>query len=211
MRPAPQALLDRLLPALSIAVPAQGVAWAPRDLFAHPPQQIWLEVGFGSGEHLAWQAARHPDIGMIGAEVFLNGIAGLLGHIESRGLTNIRIFAEDVRVLLPHLPVGCLSRVFVLFPDPWPKTRHEERRFIADRNLDLLAPLMQGGALLRIASDDATYQNWVRGVMAGRDDFRDVTSDPAQKSEDWPTTRYETKARLAGRAPIFLSFEKCGL
>jgi tRNA (guanine-N7-)-methyltransferase len=163
-------------------------------------------VGFGGGEHLAWQAANHPDIGVIGGEVFLNGIASLLGHIDRQAINNVRIFAEDVRRLFPALPDACLQRVFVLFPDPWPKKRHADRRFVGQSNLDELARLMEDGAELRIATDDETYKEWAQTQMAARPDFENVTVDPLVKAEDWPATRYETKAREQGRQPIFLRY-----
>ena len=167
-----------------------------------------MEVGFGGGEHLAWQAKAHPDVGLLGSEVFLNGIACLLGHIERDGLANIRIFADDVRRLFPALPEAGLGRVFVLFPDPWPKKRHVERRFIGADNLDQLSRVMSDGAELRIATDDASYQEWAKSQMVARSDFLDVTVDPLTKGDDWPATRYETKAREQGRQPIFLCYRR---
>jgi tRNA (guanine-N7-)-methyltransferase len=208
LRTTAQGLVETLLPSLAFSLPPEGQSLDPEALFEGRPEEIWLEIGFGGGEHLAWQAAQNPQTGLIGAEVFLNGIASLLGHIEEHGLTNIRIYAEDVRQLLPRLPKQSLSRVFILFPDPWPKSRHAERRFVHDRNLDLLAPLMPPGAHLRIATDHEVYKDWARHVMAGRADFRDVTGDASRKPEDWPTTRYEAKAAREGRTPIFLSFER---
>ncbi len=209
LRASPQALLTQRLPALAVAQPAPGVSLDPAGLFQPPPARVWLEIGFGGGEHLAWQAREHPEIGLLGAEVFLNGIASLLGHIDRAGLTNVRIFAEDVRRLLPRLQPSSLDRVFLLFPDPWPKSRHADRRFVNDANLDQLARLMADGALLRIASDDPGYQDWVRQVMASRADFTDISLDVAAKPEDWPATRYESKARAAGRRPQFFSFRRC--
>ncbi len=208
LRTTAQGLVETLLPSLSFSLPPGEQKLDPATLFTKPPRQIWLEIGFGGGEHLAWQAAQHPQIGLIGAEVFLNGIASLLGHVEAHRLDNIRIYAEDVRQLLPRLPAHSLSRVFILFPDPWPKSRHAERRFVHDSNLDLLAPLMPPGALLRIATDHEVYKDWARRVMTGRADFRDVTIDAGRKPEDWPTTRYEAKAAREGRTPIFLTFER---
>jgi len=203
LRATAQGLIETLLPRLSIAPP-----FDLDSAFGGPKREYWLEIGFGGGEHLAWQAEHNPDVGLIGAEVFLNGIASLLGHVEAKGLTNIRVYAEDVRQFLPHLPPSSLSRVFVLFPDPWPKARHADRRFVHGSNLDLIAPLMKPGATLRIATDDETYKAWAREVMAGRKDFTDITGDAAQKPEDWPQTRYEAKARREGRDPIFLSFRR---
>jgi tRNA (guanine-N7-)-methyltransferase len=203
-----QGLVETLLPKLAIALPPHGQGLDPATLFPTPMREYWLEVGFGGGEHAAWQAEHNPDIGLIAAEVFLNGIASLLGHIGAKGLANIRIYAEDVRQLLPRLPKGSLSRVFVLFPDPWPKSRHAERRFIHDSNLDALSPLLRPGAELRIGTDDPTYQAWAQEVMAGRKDFANATLDPARKPGDWPTTRYEAKALREGRHPIFLSYRR---
>ncbi|HXP96855.1 MAG TPA: tRNA (guanine(46)-N(7))-methyltransferase TrmB [Telmatospirillum sp.] len=206
LRVAGRTLVETLLPKLAIAEPQPGASLDPATLFAIPPKAVWLEVGFGGGEHLAWQAGAHPDVGLIGGEVFLNGIASLLGHIDRQGIENVRIFAEDVRRLFPALPEACLQRVFVLFPDPWPKKRHAERRFIGPDNLDQLSRLMADGAELRIATDDATYKSWAVSQMAQRPDFEDVTLDPSAKTEDWPTTRYEAKARSQGRQPIFLRY-----
>jgi tRNA (guanine-N7-)-methyltransferase len=205
-----QGLVDQRLPSLAIPLPDEGGGKLdPASLFPEPKKGYWLEVGFGGGEHAAWQAGTHPDVGLIAAEVFLNGIASLLGHIERDGLTNIRIYPEDVRPFLARLKENSLSRVFVLFPDPWPKSRHVDRRFINNGNLDLLAPLMPVGSILRIATDDETYKAHAREVMSGRRDFTDVTGeDPTRKPEDWPPTRYETKARREGRQPIFLSYQR---
>lgn len=195
-----------MLPRLSIVLPGAGQSIDPAALFAVPVRAVWLEVGFGGGEHLAWQAAHHPDTGLIGCEVFLNGIASLLGHIQRDGLENVRIFPEDARLLFPFLPDGCLERVFVLFPDPWPKKRHAERRFIGPANLGQLARLLIPGGELRVATDDPVYKAWVAEQMGHCEAFADATGDPAAKGEDWPTTRYEAKARQEGREPIFLRY-----
>jgi len=208
LRTTAQGLIETLLPKLSIALPPEGQGLDPATLFDHAKSEYWLEVGFGGGEHAAWQAAHNPEVGLIGAEVFLNGIASLLGHIEEGRIDNIRIYPEDVRQLLPRLPKASLSRVFVLFPDPWPKSRHVDRRFVHDDNLDVIAPLLRPGGILRVASDDATYKAWAQEVMASRQDFENITEDPGKKPEDWPATRYEAKALKAGRVPIFLSYRR---
>src|SRR5690242_18163288 len=123
LRPRRQDLMDRLLPRLRVTPPPPGAFLDPFALFPHRPREIWLEIGFGSGEHLAEQAQRHPDVGFIGCEVFVNGVAALLDHIDRRGLANLRLFDDDARLLLPALPDACLTRAFLLFPDPWPKAR----------------------------------------------------------------------------------------
>ncbi len=203
-----QGLVDTLLPQLAIPLPEEGGGRLdPATLFSEPKREYWLEIGFGGGEHAAWQAEHNPHVGLIGAEVFLNGIASLLGHIERGGIGNIRIYPEDVRPFLARLAETSLSRVFVLFPDPWPKSRHVDRRFINNGNLDLLVPLMKPGAVLRIATDDETYKAHALDVMAQRSDFENVTGDdPTHRPDDWPETRYNAKALREGRVPIFLSF-----
>ena len=198
--------METLLPSLAIPQPSAGTILDPVALFPRPVAAVWLEIGFGGGEHLAWQAHRNPDVGIIGGEVFLNGVASLLGHLERNGSDNVRIFAEDIRRFFPALPDACLSRMFVLFPDPWPKKRHADRRFIGPDNLPQLSRLLTDGGELRIATDDAIYKDWARAQMAVHPDFADVTVDPAVKVEDWPPTRYEEKARAQGREPIFLRY-----
>lgn len=211
-----QRLMDELLPRLAIPAPA-GARVEPRidpridpwALFPSHPHALWLEIGFGGGEHLAVQAARHPEIGFLGSEVFVNGIATLLAAIEHDGLGNIRIWPEDARLLLDALPDACLERVFLLFPDPWPKRRHAERRFIGPDNLARLARVLVPGGELRVASDDPGLVAWTlmhlrrhpcfRWSAARADDWR---RPPA----DWVPTRYEAKALAEGRRPAYLRF-----
>jgi tRNA (guanine-N7-)-methyltransferase len=201
-----RALIETLLPRLAIAEPAPGAALDPRALFARPMREIWLEIGFGGGEHLAAQAAAHRDVGIIGSEVFLNGVAALLGHVERERLDNVRIFPEDVRLLFPALPDACFAKVFVLFPDPWPKKRHAERRFIGPGNLPALARLMPEGAELRVATDEPVYQEWALEQLEASPDFVSATPDPTVRPADWPPTRYEAKALREGRPPIYLRY-----
>src|SRR5439155_8581182 len=122
--------------------------------------QVWLEVGFGGGEHLAEQAARRPDVLMLGAEPFLNGVASALRHIDERGLANVRLHAGDARELMAALPDASLDRLIVLFPDPWPKARHHKRRLIQPAFLDEAARLLKRGGRLRFATDWADYADW---------------------------------------------------
>jgi len=197
-----------LLPRLSFALPDAGLL-DPHTLFDPPPRDIWLEIGFGGGEHLAEQAERHPDIGFIGCEVFENGIVKLLGEIDRRRLANIRIHPSDARPLLAVLPPLSIARVFVLFPDPWPKARHHKRRLIAPPTLDRLAGIMSDGAELRLATDDPSYLAWMLEHATGHPAFSWSARRPADwraRPADWPATRYEEKARRAGRVPFFLRF-----
>jgi tRNA (guanine-N7-)-methyltransferase len=186
----------------------------PRLLFdpdAPLAAPLWLEIGFGSGEHLAWQASSHPELLLVGSEVYRNGIAGLLGLIEARGLTNIRLWPEDARDLLDRLPDGAVGRLFLLFPDPWPKARHAVRRFIGPGNLPSLARVMAPGALLRVATDDPTYLAWILDHVPVHPSFRRRVEGPEdwrRRPDDWPPTRYEQKALREGRKPAYLTFER---
>jgi tRNA (guanine-N7-)-methyltransferase len=201
-----------LLPRLSFDLPDSG-PFNPTVLFSEPMREIWLEIGFGGGEHLAEQAARHPEIGFIGAEVFENGVVKLLGEIHRRALSNIRIHAGDVRPLLAALQPRSIARVFILFPDPWPKARHHKRRLIAPPTLDRLAEIMTDGAELRLATDDPSYLDWMLEHMTAHPAFvwtARKSSDWRERPDDWPATRYEEKARKAGRTPVFLRFVRRG-
>ncbi len=208
LRKGQQHLIDTLLPRVAVALPAEGTL-DPRSLFAHEPDRVWLEIGFGGGEHLAEQAHANPAVGLIGCEVFLNGIATLLAQVAQRNLANVRVYPEDARDLLDALPDASLDRVFLLFPDPWPKRRHADRRFIQPANLDLLARLMKPGAEFRVASDDPTYIGWALAHLVRHPAFAWTARRPADwaaRPADWPGTRYESKALREGRQPVFLRF-----
>jgi tRNA (guanine-N7-)-methyltransferase len=199
-----------LLPQLAVTLPATG-ALDPAALFDPPRRAVWLEIGFGGGEHLAEQAERRPETGFIGCEVFENGIVKLLGEVERRGLSNVRVFTEDARLLLTTLPAASIERVFVLFPDPWPKARHHKRRLITPATLDRLAVIIAEGGELRLATDDPGYLGWMLETATAHAAFRWLARRPAdwrERPPDWPATRYEQKARAAGRPPAFLRFER---
>jgi tRNA (guanine-N7-)-methyltransferase len=198
--------MGELLPQLAVSLPASGVLDL-RTLFGATQAPVWLEIGFGGGEHLAWQAEAHPGMGLIGCEVFENGIAKLLAQIQRRALDNIRIFPDDARLLLAALPPASIDRVFVLFPDPWPKRRHHERRLASRQTLDRLADIMTDSAELRLATDDAGYFAWMLERLTAHPAFEWLARRPGdwrQRPRDWPPTRYEAKARAAGRTPYFL-------
>jgi tRNA (guanine-N7-)-methyltransferase len=210
LRPARRALFAQLLPRLAVAIPADG-RLDPRLLFVAAPSRIRLEIGFGGGEHLARLAACHPEIGFLGCEVFANGIAKLLAEIEHHRLANIRIFADDARLLLAALPPDAIDRVFILFPDPWPKERHKKRRLISSAILDRLAIVMRGGAELRLATDDPDYLSAMLEQVSRHQEFAWLARRPRdwrQRPPDWPPTRYEEKARAAQRACYFLRIER---
>jgi tRNA (guanine-N7-)-methyltransferase len=205
-----QALVDTLLPRLAVTLPAAGVL-DPSALFDPRPEEVWLEIGFGSGEHLAVQAAAHPAVGFIGCEVFENGIAKLLADVQRRALANVRILTDDARLLIAALPPASIGRVFILFPDPWPKQRHHKRRIVAKETLDALAAIMTDGAELRLATDDLDYLAWMLARLPVHPAFAwlaDRPSDWRVRPADWPATRYEAKAITAGRRPYFLRLRR---
>jgi len=200
LRAGQASLLETLLPRLEIRLPALEL---PRD------RDIWLEVGFGAGEHLVWQAEQHPDVTLIGCEAYVNGVAKCLGLIERSGVKNVRLFIDDARLLMAALPDRSLSRAFVLFPDPWPKTRHHKRRFVQRDTLDTLERLMQPGAELRLATDDPSYLPWMLEHACTHRAFEWLAERPTDwrgRPADWPQTRYEQK-KIAG-TPTFLRLRR---
>ncbi|MBM86401.1 MAG: tRNA (guanosine(46)-N7)-methyltransferase TrmB [Rhodospirillaceae bacterium] len=183
----------------------------PASFFETQMRAHWLEIGFGGGEHLAWQAKHNCDIGFIGCEPFVNGVASLLRHLDGDRPSNVRIFPDDARPLLDRLPVGCLERIFVLFPDPWPKRRHANRRIIQWETVETFYRILVPGGELRLATDDPRYQAWILTRMTAHVGFRWLARcarDWHARPLDWPQTRYEAKAISAGRRPAFLCFER---
>jgi tRNA (guanine-N7-)-methyltransferase len=210
LRPGRQRLLAELLPQLEVRLPEDGVL-DPARLFAQRPRTLWLEIGFGGGEHLAYQAAAHPDVGLIGCEPFIGGVARLLSLIEAQGLANIRLFADDARLLMQALPDACLERVFILFPDPWPKARHHKRRIVNPVTAGEFVRLLRPGGELRLASDDMEYVRAMLRALRARPELQWQARRPAdwrERPADWPMTRYESKAVAAGRACVFLRFRR---
>ncbi len=206
LRPRQRKLLDDTLPRLRF--PAE-LAADPRAAFAGAFTALWLEVGFGGGEHALAQIAAHPQAALIACEVFDNGICSLLGRLVPEGgeaigplPANLRVWDDDARALLRALPDASLDRLFLLFPDPWPKSRHAKRRFVHPAALPLIARVLKPGAEWRIASDDPTYQAWVAEVLANQSLFL-VPTPATERPDGWPPTRYEAKARAAGRGAMY--------
>ncbi len=203
IKPRQAALMDSLLP--QIRVPAEP--FDPRALMPEAAR-VWLEIGFGGGEHMAAQGDLHRDTLILGAEPFQNGVASALRHIDERGLSNIRLWDDDVREMMARLPDACLGRVYILFPDPWPKARHNKRRLVNAELLVELARLLKPGGRLRFATDWADYADWtLERVLASG-----LFAWPAERADDWRvppadhiTTRYEEK-KLGDCAPVFLDF-----
>jgi tRNA (guanine-N7-)-methyltransferase len=203
--------VDTLLPAVEVVAPAAGDILDPASLFSDPYDGYWLEIGFGAGEHLAWQARANPRIGLIGCEPFLNGVARMLADMEHTNLANIRIFRDDARILLAALPDASISRVFVLFPDPWPKSRHHKRRIVGPAVMPELARILRDGAELRVATDDPGYKGWILQHVLASGEFDWLARRPGdwrRRPDDWPPTRYEKKAQRAGRRAAFFRFAR---
>ena len=203
-------LIEHFLPRLRIAIPETG-GIDPRSLFVPPRESVWLEIGFGGGEHLAWQAAHHLEIGFIGCEPFLNGLATLLSAIDEQGLTNVRLHPDDARLLLARLAPASIGRCFILFPDPWPKSRHKKRRIVSTETLDWLAQVLVDDAELRLASDDPGYVQHMLAITGAHPAFRPARiadGETATRPSDWPPTRYEEKALAKGAACRFLIFAR---
>ena len=172
-----------------------------------PP--VWLEIGFGGGEHLAHQAALHPEVSFIGAEPFVNGVAKLLALIEEKQLGNIRIHDADARELLERLPDSCLELIYLLYPDPWPKARQNKRRFVNTQTLAQFHRVLKPGGLVLFASDIEDYVNWTRAHVKEHGGFSEER-DPSQPYENWLQTRYEAKARREGRGSQYLTLRHLG-
>ncbi|MBP0446385.1 tRNA (guanosine(46)-N7)-methyltransferase TrmB [Roseomonas sp. SSH11] len=204
LRPRQQRLLDLTLPRITLAPPE-----SPRAGFPMEAESLWLEVGFGGGEHALELARANPRVALIASEVFENGLCSLLTHLvpEEQEATaplppNLRLWPKDARHLLQALPDASLDRLFLMFPDPWPKARHAKRRFVHPALLPLLAAKLKPGAEWRIASDDPTYQAWVDEVMGAQDLFG-LSAHHDAPPADWPRTRYEAKALREGRHPRY--------
>ncbi len=205
LRKGQAALVEDLLP--RVAVPAAGPLNSA-TLFGDA-RPLWLEIGFGAGEHLAAQAAAHPETGLVGCEPFLNGVVGALNHIRDEGLDNARLYMGDALDVLDRLAPASLDRAFLLHPDPWPKARHARRRFVNPGPLDLLASRLRSGAELRIGTDHPVYLRWTLQQMAARPDFRWEATGPGDwqtRPADWPATRYEAKARRLGHEVWYLRY-----
>ncbi|MCW8087210.1 tRNA (guanine(46)-N(7))-methyltransferase TrmB [Sabulicella glaciei] len=203
LRPRQERLLAETLPRLRFD-PSQGPL----------PDPLWLEVGFGGGEHALAQHAAHPEVTLVASEVFENGLCSLLSRLVPDGEEGtaplperLFLWPQDARDLIAALPDASLSRLFLMFPDPWPKARHAKRRFVHPAMLPVVARVLKPGAEWRIASDDPTYQDWVMETFRDQRHFEQV-SCVALRPECWPPTRYEQKALREGRTPFYWVFQR---
>ena len=205
LRAGQEDLVQTLLPRLRVdpADPLAGLQGRFSDL--------WLELGFGGVEHLSAQARMNRGTGYIGCEPFVNGMAKLLATLDEEDLDNVRLWDEDVKKLLPRLPEASFGRVFVLYPDPWPKRRQRKRRLVSDETLAALARLIVPGGELRFATDIDDYAGWTLARILRSRDFRWRAQGPEDWRRPWagwPGTRYEAKALREGRVPSYLTFER---
>ena len=216
-----QTLIDKFLPKIALNADENLDL---KNIFSFKPEKLMLEIGFGNGEHLAGQAKNNPKCGFIGVEVFQNGVANLLNLItgikegvnlpddsvlEEGRSDNIRVFSDDVRLLFKFIPDGSFDKIFLLFPDPWPKKKHASRRFINPDNLKELARILKKGGILRVATDHKVYKAWTLRRMSEDNNF--VWT--AKCSDDWRKapfdhveTKYQRKAIAEGRKPVFFDF-----
>jgi tRNA (guanine-N7-)-methyltransferase len=209
LKPRQAALFDTLLPRLALDL-SKPSPTDLRNLFTQA-EDIHLEIGFGSAEHLIAQACAHPTIGFIGGDAFINGVAKALAEIYAHELSNIRLHFGDASALIDWLPAGALLRIDLLYPDPWPKRRHWKRRFIQDESLKRLARLLKSGGEVRFATDIADYATFSLARVLRSPDFEWT----AERADDWRRpwadffgTRYETKAMREGRASAYLTFRR---
>ena len=197
-------LMETLLPRVNATLLVDELR-ARRDQTRKP----WLEIGFGGGEHLAAQAAAHPDIDFIGCEPFVNGVAKLLAQIETRSLGNVHVHADDAMKLLARLPDACVDRLYILFPDPWPKRRQRKRRFFNEDTLSEFARVMKAGAETRFATDIDDYAGWALARALASDAFQWEPGEANAWMTPWSdhhATKYEGKAAKEGRRPVYLTF-----
>mgnify|MGYP003111851270 CR=1 FL=1 len=213
LRDSQRAFLDEDLQALA----PRAVSWEenperrPLDLGAlFGGRDVWLEIGFGGGEHMVHQAAANPGVGIIGCEPFINGVAMLLGKIRDAGVSNVSVHPGDVRDMFDVLPEASIARAFLLYPDPWPKKRHHRRRFVTPEHLEPLARVMKPGAIFRVATDIPDYvrQTLEEVPRQGFEWLAEGPQDWRTPWEDWISTRYEQKALREGRVPHYLTFRR---
>ena len=204
-------LLASVLPIL--AIDSSRTIEDPASLFDFVPKGVRIEIGFGGAEHLVHEAARHPQIGYIGCEPFVNGVAKLLAQIEDRQIVNVRAHHGDAREILLQLPEDSIDRVDVLYPDPWPKWRQRKRRFLSSGNIAEIGRVLRTGGVLRFATDIDDYAGWVlsrliRAPGWSWDEGQLEGRNWTEAWSDWPGTRYEAKAFREGRSPVYLTFTR---
>jgi tRNA (guanine-N7-)-methyltransferase len=207
-------LLANCLPKLGLSLPADGQQLDPRLLFSSAIAEVWLEIGFGAGEHLIGQALAHPEVGCIGCEPYINGVAALLARAQKLGLERVRVFADDARLLLGRLQSASIDRLFILFADPWPKRKHHRRRIIIPETVETLSRVLRPGGELLFATDDMDYARWTLAVSTQDDGLRWCARRPLDwqtPPAGWVQTRYQEKALARGANCVYLRFQRVPL
>lgn len=210
LTPRQKALWKQVLPRVALPLDAHTLQRVS-DMFAPAANKIWLEIGFGGGEHLIWQATHNLDAGLIGCEPFEDGVVKVLSAVQAERLANVRVHADDGRPLLRLLPEASVDRIFVLFPDPWPKKRHHKRRLVSSETIAELARISRAGGELRIATDIGEYACAILRAVLGHGSFRWTAMGPEdwrKRPFDWPPTRYEAKALREGRRCYYFCFRR---
>ena len=205
LRAGQQRLIADTLPTLAI----EPDALTRQMDFGFEPEALWLEIGFGAGEHLIDQAKANPAVALIGCEPFLNGVAAALANIDRERVGNVRLRHGDAEALVKATPEAFFSRVFLLYPDPWPKRRHNRRRIVSDAMIEALARIVKPGGEVRFATDIDDYAGWTLKRFLASPCFRWTPSSASDWRTPWPgwrPTRYEVKAHRAGRASVYLTF-----
>lgn len=209
LRPRRQQLVDDLLPKIRIADLHSSNSINIGEAFDNADAEVRLEIGFGAGEHLLGDAVQNPEINFIGCEPFINGVSALLADLDEHDVTNVRLFDDDARLLLDRMPDASISRIYLLFPDPWPKTRHHRRRFVQRETLDAFARLAKDGAEFVFASDHKGYVAWALAQVLPHSDWTWTARRPddwRNPPEGWVETRYEAKGKRKGDYPAYLTF-----
>jgi tRNA (guanine-N7-)-methyltransferase len=198
-------LIENILPSIAVDIESFSI----EKLFEFPQKELWIEIGFGYGEHLVGLAMQYPEVNFIGCEPFVNGVATLLKQIDDNKIKNIRILRGDARLLIDILPAASIDRMFILFPDPWPKSRHHKKRIISEVNLQNISRVMKTNGRLDIATDHVEYGEWIAEHLVKSEGFLEnkvlgVDTIP----DDWVETRYQKKAQEQGRGARFFNYIK---
>ncbi|WP_237737655.1 tRNA (guanine(46)-N(7))-methyltransferase TrmB [Candidatus Endolissoclinum faulkneri] len=205
-------LIDEELPCRLIPIFTSAISVTdPSIWFPKKPNAVWLEIGFGGGEHLAWQVQNNPSVALIGCEPFMNGVASLLRYLSKMEGDRVRIYPDDARNILDLLPNQCLERIFILHSDPWPKRRHHYRRIIQHKTINQLYDVLKPGGILRMSTDEPEYAIWILARITAHINFRwtgNSIADFIKTRKDWPETRYEAKGRKEERVPTYIEFCK---
>lgn len=204
-------LLEQLLPQLQVKI-VEGTSIDLATLFPRPRKDYHLEIGFGGGEHLAARATESSEIGFLGCEPFINGVASLLKHIDTNSMDNVRIVVDDARLLLKSLPDQSISRIYVLFPDPWHKKRHHKRRIVNDETVSDFSRILKNNGELYMATDIIKYATWMQETIKPRPEFSlemGTRQSLTERPTDWPhPTKYEMKGVKEGREATYMIYRK---